>query len=324
MLNISRRRAFTQSLGVWTAAGIMVLLAGCEAESRPVRFEQHAWTSLLHVDGVELMTDHYAIRTTSQDETLRAYLPAFMESAYAEYRKLVPPERPSPDPMVVYLFGERAEWAAFTKGFVPAQAHTYLYIQSGGYMDQATDTAVAWDIGRDRALSLLAHEGLHQYLAKYLDRPVPPWLNEGLATQFEDFDLNGDRPQFRPERNLMRRNSLREALALEDGLVPLPQLLSMHAGQAVTHTGQPARGYYAQVWMTVLFLRTSPMYGDGFRRLLADAGTERLQHSTSGYRAATPAAAKMSDGEVVFRQYVTEDLDGFEADCEAFARKLVF
>jgi hypothetical protein len=191
-------------------------------------------------------------------------------------------------------------------------------------MDFPTATSVLWDVKRDQTLALVAHEGLHQYLAHQRPEPVPPWLNEGLATQFEDFDLDGPRPIFRPQRNLLRKNSLREAMALPDGLIPLDQLLAMHAGQAVTQAVQSARSYYGQVWLAALFLRTSPAYREGFSRLLADAGTERLRIRIHGYRAATPSAAGMSDGEIAFRQYINDDLESFGDELQTFGRQLVY
>jgi len=192
-------------------------------------------------------------------------------------------------------------------------------------MDQRTQTAVIFDIRRDRTLSLLAHEGLHQYLARFLPDPVPPWLNEGLAAQWESFDLDGYRPIYTPRRNFLRTNDLREALGPAGQLIPLPELLRMNAGDAVVKVGQSTRAYYAQVWSMLLFLRDEQnrAYHAGFTRLLADAGSERLRQAISAHRAATPTAATCSDGEVVFRHYVTENLDTFMNDYCAFARQLV-
>lgn len=307
-------------------AGVLALACGCSGRAGgPIRVEEREWRSPAGVGGVQLLTDHYDIRTTSQDTVLREYLPEFMEGSYREYVKLIPPEETSPERMVVYVFGRRTEWALFTQQFVPPQAaHTYMHILSGGYMDQATATAVTWDIKRDYTLALLAHEGLHQYLARHRPGFIPPWLNEGLAAQYEDFELDGARPIFRPERNLMRKNSLREAISLPDGFVPMERFLAMNAGDAVTRTGQLARGYYAQVWATVLFLRTSPQYRVGFQRLLEDMGTQRLRTNVMGYRAATPSAAGMSDGEVVFRHYITENVTDFGDAFNAYARELVY
>ncbi|MCL2330206.1 MAG: DUF1570 domain-containing protein [Phycisphaerae bacterium] len=325
--------------GVGVAGLLMgsMLLVGCAgAGLHEVPFEQRAWTSPVKTQGVQLLTEHYDIRTTLQDDGLRDCLPTFMENCFLEYSKLVPlptttPAASATSPtdtqqstkprMVIYLYGKRIEWAAFTKGFAPAQAETYLHIHAGGYMDSAT--SVTFYDGRDHTLSLLAHEGLHQYLACYFSHSVPAWLNEGLATQFEDFDLDGARPIFQTKQNLTRRNHLQQAVALENGMIPLRDLLSMHAGQAVVKTGQAARGYYAQVWAMVSFLREEPSYRKQFARLLADAGTERLRVNIRAYRATMPAAREMSDGEVVFRHYITEDLDGFAREYRAYAQTLV-
>ena len=123
----------------------------------------------------------------------------------------------------------------------------------------------------------------------------------------------------------MRKNDLRSALGREGEFIPLPELLRMHAGEAVVETGSTVRTYYAQVWSVVLFLRQGAdgKYAQSFARLLADAGTKRLKLATSAYRAATPGADKFSDGEVVFRQYITEDFATFMNEYRDFARTLV-
>lgn len=336
----------------------MAWIAGCG--SGPPRIttavQEREWAESGR-PGTQLLTEHFDIRTTVQDALLREYLPAFMETAFAEYARLLPPERPGlavggenppaggdGEQLSVYLFQTREEWAAFTRRFVPNQAHTYLHIHAGGYMDYRTRTAVAFDLGRNHTLSLLAHEGLHQYAAHYRPEPLPPWLNEGLACQFEAFSLDGPRPTFTPRRNLIRMGALREALVLENGpaprpggsageaepgvgreggLIPLADLVRMDAGEAVRRTGAPVRSYYAQVWSMVLYLRDpSCPYARGFRSLLADAGTPRLREAVAAWRAATPESNALSDAEAAFRHYITPDLDKFMARYRAFAEKL--
>jgi len=275
------------------------------------------------VKGTQLLTEHFDLRITSQDRFIQEYLPSFMEAAFAEYQRLVP-AAVSGDRLVVYVFATRSQWVDFTEIFAPAQAYTYLHIHSGGYTDHRTASAVAYDIGRDRTLSLLGHEGMHQYLARYLPEPVTPWLNEGLACQLEAFDMKGQWPVFTPRRNFLRRNNLREALATPDGLIPLPELLRMDAGDAVRQTGLPARTFYAQLWSLVVFLRDPQSgYAPKLAALLHDAGTERIRVATRAYRAATPGSDKLTDGEVVFRHYITEDLDGFTNQYREFARALL-
>ena len=117
-------------------------------------------TSQAGIKVTQILTEHYDIRMTTKDEMLRSYLPTFMESTFAEYSKLIPPPSETTDQLVIYLFKTRQEWASFTRVFVPQQAYTYLHIQSGGYVDQPSTTAVIHDIGRDRTLSLVEHKSL--------------------------------------------------------------------------------------------------------------------------------------------------------------------
>jgi len=175
---------------------------------------------------------------------------------------------------------------------------------------------------------LVAHEGWHQYLAKCFPEPVPAWLNEGLATQWEGFDIKGERPVFNSAGNYMRRGHLRDALSAggQDGLIPLAELLAMDAGYAVVKTGATVRNYYTQVWSLILFLREGQVkeYTQGFRRLLADAGTTRMQAAVRAYRAASSGAEQYSSGEVIFRHYITEDMEAFKEAYREYALNLVF
>ena len=304
----------------------LVLLAGCGAPARPpVTVRQSPWSPAAGIQGVRLETAHYDLKITARDLVLREILPTFLEATFAEYQRILPPPEGRHEKLDVYLFDTREQWAAFTRRFVPQRAHVYLYIKAGGYVDQQTATAVVWDLGRDNTLTLLAHEGFHQYLTKYFPEPVVPWLNEGLATQWEAFDLKDGRPLFTPGLNYYRRNSLRETLAEPEGWIPLRKLLGMNAGEAVVQTGQVTRGYYAQVWSLVLFLREGgdPRYSRGFARLLADVGTDRNLAGVRAYQAGTPSAAGSSFGEMILRHYVTEDLDTFERAYRDFCERLV-
>jgi hypothetical protein len=312
--------------GMALAGGLGVIVtAGCSRPPlEPVQVERQEWTESGR-DGVQLLSEHFDLRLTTRDEVLRDYLPTFLETAFAEYAQLMPPARNRDERLVVYLFETRPEWERFTRTFAPAQAHTYLHIHSGGYTDYATATAVAFDLGRDRSLSLLAHEGMHQYLARYFPVPVPSWLNEGLACQFEAFDIHRGRPVFTPRKNLFRLQALRDALGAGGGLIPPGDLLRMDAGEAVRQTIASPRVFYAQLWSMIYYLRQpGTPYSAGFRNLLADAGTPRLGIAVKGYRAATSDSDGLSDAEVVFRHYVTADLEAFMADYRAFAEQLAY
>jgi len=305
---------------------LLCLAAACTGPAGPApsAVERRPWTEP-GPEGLEFLTPHFDIKTTVRDALLREALPVFLEAAFTEYSRLVPTPAATSSPLTVYLFDTREEWARFTRRFAPADAQTYLHIHAGGFTDYRTATSVTFDLGRDHTLSLLAHEGFHQYVARYRPLPLPAWLNEGLACQFETFTLDGDRPTFSPGSNLIRLGSLRDALTPPNTLAPLPELLRMNAGHAVRQTGTTAPTYYAQLWSTVLYLRDrSCPYAAGFRALLADAGTPAMLRAIRSYRAKNPGGENLSDAEVAFRCYITPNLDEFAARYRAFAEKLVY
>ncbi len=221
-----------------TALGLLIL-SGCASDPKwpDVAFERSTWTTADGLSGIQILTDHFDLRVTARDIVLQDYLAPFLETTYREYARLVPQAQYDKERLVVYLFDNRPQWANFTRANFPARARTYLHILSGGFVDHETATAVVFDIRRDKTLSLLAHEGMHQYFARHLPLPVIPWLNEGLACQWEAFDLQGPYPIFTPRKNLLRRNNLREALTVENGWIHLRQLLRMDAGQAIPGHG---------------------------------------------------------------------------------------
>lgn len=283
------------------------------------------WTTEDFGKGIRLRTTHFDLRITATDELLREYLGPFMETAYCEYEQLVPPARPLDRRLVIYLFDTRNEWADFTQQRFPYQAPTYLHILSGGYTDYPSATAVAFDLKRDHTLALLAHEGMHQYFSRCFPRQIVPWLNEGLACQWEAFELSGPYPTFTPRLNYSRRNHLREALSPGGELIPMRQLLRMDAGMAVREIDYSVRTYYAQVWSLVLYLREGDegRYADRFQTLLNDLGSDTLLEKTQAYREAHPDAAGDSEGELLFKTYITDELDSFMHDYRNFARRLV-
>jgi hypothetical protein len=302
----------------------LLLLGGCAAgtSSSSVQYKSEDW-AFGDVKGSRLTTEHYVLCTTCKSRPLVASMPAFVESCWTAYSHLVPPRLPPDKPMETYLFQSRWEWERFTEQFAPQRADTYKRIRSGGYSERGI--TVSHYGSRRSTLSTLAHEGLHQYLEATRGDFVPAWLNEGLATRFEAFDLDANgRPIFTPDKNYLRLDYLRTALASKS-LLSLRDILGTHAGIEIQKQSTHVATYYSQVWSLVLYLlqppRTNP-YHDGFQKLLAELGSDAMMRNARAYLA-TDTDGKMSEGEAVFRSYITEDLDKFQADYEAFLRKLL-
>ena len=262
--------------------------------------------------GQLLTTDHFEIYTTIRDEPLREALPLFLESAYRLYSDLLPPLDADNLRMQTYLFSTRLEWDGFVRERFPRRYPVYRLIQSGGFAEGRM--CVVYYLRRAYTLSIIAHEGMHQYFASHFEIKIPPWLNEGLATYCEGFDFRNDLPVFLPRQNTFRLNPLRRALTT-DGVIPLRQILATDAGKVVRE-GQRGltSAYYAQVWALTVFLRHGGHgeYAGGFAEMLEDIRNGSLHTKARAARLATGEPGRVSLGEAVFRAYITHDLDAFE------------
>ena len=304
---------------------IGLLAAGCTSARSGPAFEatRQPWV-FQGAEGIEITTDHFDIYTTVDDPQLLDYLPAFLEAVYRQYSSLLPPLPDSGERMQTYLFATKHQWLAFTRREFPQRYDTYSRIQVGGFAAGAV--CVVQNIQpRIYTLSVIAHEGMHQYFAAHFDERIPAWLNEGLATYCEGFEVIGGKPVFGPKQNSVRRNALREMLA-GDGLMPLKDLLATDAGKVIVNSrGQQTRTYYAQAWALTVFLRHGARgrYADRFEALLADVASGEMSTRAQAARIASPDPASLSFGESVFHAYITDDLPRFETELREFMIRLV-
>jgi hypothetical protein len=175
-------------------------------------------------------------------------------------------------------------------------------------------------------LSVIAHEGFHQYLGAQHATRVPAWVNEGLACYCESFQFRDDVPVFTPMENGFRREPLREVL-VSDTLIPLRSLLATNAGEVIVQNQSArTRAYYAQVWALVCMLRDGAdgRYRRGFDTLCKDIGSRQMSVKARAAQIAAPDPSGTSFGESVFRAYITDDLEGFERSYHAYLRSLCF
>lgn len=228
-------------------------------------------------------TDHYKIETTIADMAFLNRLGQLMEGACEQYASLVPGLVPTAYPMDCYIFAKRTEWSAFTRRHTGADAAIYLQINRGGYTIH--DWYVAYYIGETSTLSVAAHEGWHQFVARHFKGRLPPFLEEGLACTFEDIQWDRDLPRFNEQTNPSRAMALRKAIDANH-LWPLEQLISMHAGQVVREPGYRIEAFYAQDWAFAQFLRQAEngKYRPALQRLLADTAAGTVYDPTGSHR----------------------------------------
>jgi hypothetical protein len=323
----NRLRFFAQCLPILSIAAILTLV-GCRQASLDTGKDLRIAVQELPWEGTgkQIVTAHYQIFTTSTNRQLMSAVPGFMEAAYENYLRLTGlPDAPIPA-MPIYLMAGRNQWATLTKSVVGSQAPIYMSIQAGGYC--YNKVCVFWDIGGLGTLSVASHEGLHQFLAYRMKNQLPMWLEEGLCTQAEGYQLFNNRVTFTPVDNVLRHGDLRGAI-MGDRWITLPKLLSMDAGDAVTGKAEFAVGYYGQLWSLVMFIRSDKTYRQGFTRLLADAQAGELNHAVDAPAEAMANLQRLGRlynrvlSEGLFRHYICDDLDRFEREYRAFSERLI-
>lgn len=276
-------------------------------------------------DGTHLSSPHFDVYTTLNDAELVDFLPVFLETTYQFYTSLLSPpaDRESPPPrMETYVLGNREEWDAFVKRRFPNRYGLYRKISAGGFSEG--NVCVVYDIGRAATLSVLAHEGLHQYFGANFSQPLPAWLNEGLATYCEAVEFRGQTPHFTPENNTFRVNHLCDALS-SDSALPLKDLLATNAGEVIEGNRAAATAtYYAEAWALVVFLQhgAGGQYAGGFRAMLDDIANGTILIKSRTAKATSENPSEASYGESVFAAYFPGALDSFEQEYLQFARRL--
>lgn len=302
---------------------LLLAVGGCGGETAvaPVSFTREDW-QFRSAAGRKFTTEHFDIYSTLVDEAFEDALPGFLESAHYQYAELLPPQITS-QRLQTYVFATRQQWERFTYDQFPRRYPVYRQIGSGGYANG--NICVAYYLkSRAPTLSVLAHEGMHQYFAHHFEGPLPAWLNEGLACYCESYELPGGKPRFTPQHNTFRINALREALTL-DALLPLEEMLATDAGRVIV-AGQSRRiqTYYAQAWAMVLFIRDggNKAYRAGFDRMLDDIVAGRLRETAQVAKITGPSPSGTSYGEAVFRAYITEDTETFGKSFRAFVMRL--
>lgn len=307
-------------------AGVCIPLSGCHPTLRAataVSVRQNEW-HYGSARGVELHTEHYLVRTTCTDKDLLRRLPNFLEGCWSQYARIVPPRSAPASPALAFLFQTRAQWERFTLAFSPLRAPTYLKIRSGGFEERGVTVSHYGSMAT--LLSLMGHEGLHQFLSLTRNDVPPAWANEGLACYFEAFELtDSGAPVFTPRHNLIRRNNLRDAF-VNRTLFDLREIVSTNAGRIVSLPSERVKTYYAQIWSIVLFLlEQDPARhpeAAGFRTLLADIGTDAMTARLAA-AGARPEPTSSDYGAAVFRAYVSTDFDAFDRKYRAFVRDLL-
>lgn len=309
---------------------IGITLAGCAGKSLSPRWEgppkiavaKTANWEFMGTPGRQLVSDHYSIYTTIADQELQGRLITVMEGALEQYRKLAPGVQITDRPMPCYIFATRKQWADYTRANTGPDASIYLQINRGGYC--VKDVYAAYFLGQSGTSSVASHEGWHQFVARHFAGRIPPFLEEGIATLFEDIEWVDDLPRWQIGVNRTRVQSLRKAVQGKH-LIPLKELITIHAGEVVNRSGNRIEAFYAQDWAFALFLWQADQqkYRPALQRMLSDiASGKDPQHqglilpAVLGWRPATV--------QPLLERYLEMDLASIEKAYLRFVKTVAF
>ena len=312
---------------------LLLALAGCVETTAPSReitlsvpHQKQKWETP-YGDGLALTSSHYRIFTTVTRPELLNSLPGFMEAAYQNYLSLTGLPGNSSHAMPVYMLANRPQWAALTQRLVKENLNLYLSIETGGYCYKGV--CVFWDAGGIVTYAVASHEGMHQFLLSTVKDNLPMWVEEGLCTMAEGFNLQRSSVGFTASRNPLRMDSLRGAI-VQNRQIELSRLLAMDAGDTVGGvTMDAAVEYYAQLWALMQFVQSRPQYRAGLVKMMEDAAAGRLQKKMNidpdYYQQILRYNGKEYNrvmSEPIFEKYITQDQTTFQKDYIQYCHEL--
>jgi len=280
--------------------------------------------------GLKLTTDHYEIYTTLLEPLMLSRVPGFVESAFRAYSRQLPDRIEPSTKFSVYLFATRRQWEQFTNSFADYLAPVYKKIKAGAYY--LNGSCVAYNIGRERTFTVLAHEGWHQFNSRIFRYRLPSWLDEGVAMLFETSRYDKGFFYFEPGRNIHRLGGLKKTLT-NNKMIPLAKLLSINPGEVITdESGDAVIAFYSQAYALVRFLREDN-YGrrlGKYHQMLLGGLKGTWPLDAAGRRVAIDrniprtVAWNRAVGTLLFREYIDPDLQKIEAEYKAFCKKITY
>jgi hypothetical protein len=273
--------------------------------------------------GVVIHTAHYDLYTTIADIDIRRRLADVMEGALGEYQRIAPGVPISSRPMECYIFKNREEWVHYTREHTGIDSYIYLQISRGGYT--VRDWYAGYYLGSVAAtMSVAAHEGWHQFASRNFKGRLPPFLEEGIATMFEDLTWENDLPRWNLTQNRSRLQSLRGAVE-GNYVYSLEDLSQKHAGNVVAQSGNRVEAFYGESWAFATFLWAADdgKYRPILRQMISDIADGSVYDPTGVHKDShlpwSPAGVKP-----MLEHYLGMSLDQVNVEYQKYIRKVAF
>lgn len=188
----------------------------------------------------------YKVKTTVSGEfTLKMAI--IMDDFYKKFNKVfIGGVRLRQKPQL-FVLKDRSEYAAFLASRnIDASWSSGMYIHNNRCL-------VTFKSDHSILMRILFHEGTHQLLHDYIGNRIPIWFNEGMATNFETWDVN--KSEMRNVKEALYRSGRARVIAGVYGkqsFIPLRSLMDIRSRQWL-ESGNP-QVQYAAAWSVVNFL----------------------------------------------------------------------
>ncbi len=197
-------------------------------------------------------TSHYIILSNlrSQKEALVGDLQGTMDAMHQAYAKTIPPREELSAANVIRAFADSDEYTNYVGNNFEWSTGVWMPMR-GELVIKASDLG-SGRAGRKSILSIVQHEGLHQYLFYAFGKREPSlWYNEGHATFFEAAKVYRSRVEL-PESE-MRAHGLE--IMLKQNRASIPALLALSREAFYGGSDENRRQNYAMAWGLVYYLR---------------------------------------------------------------------
>ena len=187
----------------------------------------------------------------------------------------------------LYLFPDQESYAAFL-----ASKHADVGFSSGMYIPEEHILAVCGGGDERGRREILFHEATHQILHAYtVKNALPVWFNEGMATNFQSWDVTKSRAEnLRSAVALSGRRYLVVTAVRAGEMYSLKKLLSISLNEW-NSSKEPGLNY-AMAWSFTNFMLSTPENSAMMNQIL-----EAIRKGTSLEKILSPGVVNKLEGE---------------------------
>jgi hypothetical protein len=242
-----------------------------------------------------IQSEHFLFISEASERQVRDLAAQLEQFREVVSRTLPPSALDSPVPTVVLVFRSTRSFTPYKPLFEGRPIAVNGFFQGG---DDVNYMAVNVEFERS-ALRTLYHEFAH-LLTQNMERELPVWANEGLASVYETFEVQRDgKAATFGLPNVDRLNLLQQT-----SMMPLQDLVAVRPSSPEYNDSSKRHLFYAQSWALMHYL----MFG-------SDARAAELRDYLDLLKTGT-------DPDAAFREAFGDNIEGLEKELRDYVRRM--